>query len=80
MDDLITITDEEFDKLYNKVFHFDTAENIEYKWKHNDAVSYFEKHTGLGWHIYDENIDKGTVTLKILDKQKYILARLKYDF
>lgn len=73
MDDLITITDEEFDRLHKEIF---THED---KWNHNEAVSYFEKHTGLGWHIYDENLCKGTVTLKILDKQKYILARLKYD-
>lgn len=73
MDNLITITDEEYDRLHKQIFPYED------KWNYNDAVTYFEKHTGLGWHIHDENLHKGTVTLKILDEQKYMLARLKYD-
>lgn len=77
MDNLITITDEEFDRLHNGIFP--DIENIEYKWSHDDAVAYFEKHTGLAWGIYDENLNIGTVTLKIIDKRKFLLTKLKFD-
>lgn len=77
MDNLITISDEEFDRLHNEIFP--DIENIEYKWSRDDVVAYFEKHTGLEWGICDENLNQGTVTLKIIDKQKFILTKLKFD-
>lgn len=75
-EDLVTFSDEDFDRLHSVVY----PNNIEeFDLSHEVAIEMYEAETGLSWYIHSEDLDKGTVTLKVLDKQKWFLAKIKYD-
>ncbi len=75
-EDLVTFSDEDFDKLHTVIY----PNNIEeFSLSQDVAIEMFEGITGLGWYIHSEDLDKKTVTLKVLDKQKWFLTKIKYD-
>lgn len=79
MDDkLITITDEEFDRLHKEVYETYLSKSL--RCKGISSTTFFKRETGLDWSINFEDLIKGIVTLKVLNEQRLILARLKYEF